>query len=157
MPDPVHENEQLKLQLKQREAELAILTGVQLRLADRLEVQAIYDLVGDQIRTIFDPDVVMLSTYDPLTNTVEHRYAIEMGQRIYAPGHLPPGGFRSQVVEKRAAAGEHQRGRTGRTAQSADDRRDGDAQVMARRSDDGGRPGDRHPESPERHSGERFH
>ncbi len=102
MPDPVHENEQLKLQLKQREAELAILTGVQLRLADRLEVQAIYDLVGDQIRTIFDPDVVMLSTYDPLTNTVEHRYAIEMGQRIYAPGHLPPGGFRSQVVEKRA-------------------------------------------------------
>ena len=102
MPDPVHENEQLKLQLKQREAELAILTGVQLRLADRLEVQAIYDLVGDQIRAIFDPDVVMLSTYDPLTNTVEHRYAIEMGQRIYAPGHLPPGGFRSHVVEKRA-------------------------------------------------------
>lgn len=102
MPDPALEIKDLKLQLKQREAELAILTGVQLRLADRLEVQAIYDLVGDRIREIFDPDVVMLSTYDPLTNTVEHRYAIEMGERIYAPGHLPPGGFRGHVIQKRA-------------------------------------------------------
>jgi len=102
MPDPALEINNLKLQLKQREAELAILTGVQMRLADRLEVQAIYDLVGDRIRDIFDPDVVMLSTYDSLTNTVEHRYAIEMGQRIYAPGHLPPGGFRSQVIKNRA-------------------------------------------------------
>jgi sigma-B regulation protein RsbU (phosphoserine phosphatase) len=102
MPDHAREIEQLKLQLKQREAELAILTGVQLRLADRLEVQAIYDLVGDRIRDIFDPDVVMLSTYDPVTNTVEHRYAIEMGERIYAPGRLPPGGFRGHVIEKRA-------------------------------------------------------
>lgn len=91
----------LRRQLKQREDELAILTGVQLRLADRLEVQAIYDLVGDRIREIFDPDVVMLSTYDAVTHSVEHRYAIEMGERIYAPGHLPPGGFRSHIIEKR--------------------------------------------------------
>ena len=35
MPEHSHEIEKLKLQLKQREAELAILTGVQLRLADR--------------------------------------------------------------------------------------------------------------------------
>lgn len=101
MSDLSQEIQQLKLRLKQREDELAILTEVQLRLVDRLEVQAIYDLVGDRIREIFDPDVVMLSTYDPLTRTVEHRYAIEMGERIYAPGHLQPGGFRSQVIECR--------------------------------------------------------
>ena len=88
--------------LKQREDELAILTGVQLGLAERLDVQAIYDLVGDKIREIFDPDVVMLSTYDAETNTVEHRYAIEMGERIYAPGHLSPGGFRAQVIHNKA-------------------------------------------------------
>jgi len=92
---------ELEQVLHQREAELEILTGVQLGLAERLDVQAIYDLVGDRIREIFDPDVVMLSTYDAETNTVEHRYAIEMGERIYAPGHLPPGGFRSQIIEKR--------------------------------------------------------
>ena len=93
--------EELEQKLRQREAELAILTGVQLGLAERLDVQDIYDLVGDRIREIFDPDVVMLSTYDAETNTVEHRYAIEMGERIYAPGHLPPGGFRAHVIEKR--------------------------------------------------------
>ncbi len=92
---------QLEQKLRQREAELKILTGVQLGLAERLDVQAIYDLVGDRIREIFDPDVVMLSTYDAETNTVEHRYAIEMGERIYAPGHLPPGGFRSQIIKNR--------------------------------------------------------
>ena len=92
---------QLKRELMQREAELDILTSVQLGLAERLDVQSIYDLVGDKIREIFNPDVVMLSTYDPLTNTVEHRYAIEAGERIYAPGHLPPGGFRGQIVQTR--------------------------------------------------------
>jgi sigma-B regulation protein RsbU (phosphoserine phosphatase) len=100
--ETTQEIDQLKLQLKQREAELAILTEVQLRMADRLEVQAIYDLVGDRIRDIFDPDVVMLSTYDSVTNTVEHRYAIELGERIYAPGHVPPGGFRSYIIEKKS-------------------------------------------------------
>ena len=93
--------EELAQKLRQREAELAILTGVQLGLVERLDVQAIYDLVGDRIREIFDPDGVMLSTYDAETNTVEHRYAIEMGERIYAAGRLPPGGFRSQIIEKR--------------------------------------------------------
>ena len=93
--------EKLKQDLRQRETELSILTSVQLGLAERLDVQAIYDLVGDKIREIFDPDVVMLSTYDPETNTVEHRYAIEDGRRIYAPGHLPPGGFRGQIIQTR--------------------------------------------------------
>ncbi len=92
---------ELEQKLRQREVELEILTGVQLGLAARLDVQAIYDLVGDRIREIFNPDVVMLSTYDATTKTVEHRYAIEMGERIYAPGHLPPGGFRSQIIDKR--------------------------------------------------------
>ncbi len=89
----------LRQQLLQREAELDILTAVQVGLAQRLDVQAVYDLVGDKIREVFNPDVVMLSTYDPESNTVEHRYAIEMGERIYAPGHRPPGGFRAQVIE----------------------------------------------------------
>lgn len=93
--------QKLRGELLQRETELSILTSVQLGLASRLDVQGIYDLVGDRIRDIFEPDVVMLSTYDPLTNTVEHRYAIEAGERIYAPGHLPPGGFRSQIIQNR--------------------------------------------------------
>jgi serine phosphatase RsbU (regulator of sigma subunit) len=87
-----------------REAELAILNSVQQALAARLEVQAIYDLVGDKIRSIFDAQVVMISTYDPQTETIEHRYAIENGERVYAPGRFPIRGFRTQIVQTRQPA-----------------------------------------------------
>jgi serine phosphatase RsbU (regulator of sigma subunit) len=91
----------LEQELAQREAELAIINSVQQGLASRLEVQAIYDLVGDKIRDIFNAQVVMISTYDPLTDSIEHRYAIERGERVYAPGQFPIRGFRTQIVQTR--------------------------------------------------------
>ncbi|MEI7845820.1 MAG: SpoIIE family protein phosphatase [Chloroflexota bacterium] len=89
----------LKQELAQREAELAIINSVQSGLAEHLEVQAIYDLVGDKIRDIFNAQVVMISPYDRQTNTVEHRYAIERGERVYSIGSHPPGGFRSKIIQ----------------------------------------------------------
>jgi sigma-B regulation protein RsbU (phosphoserine phosphatase) len=91
----------LARELRQRDAELEIINSVQQGLASQLEVQAIYDLVGDGIRNIFDAQVVMISTYDSETETIEHRYAIERGERIYAPGKYPIRGFRTQIVETR--------------------------------------------------------
>jgi serine phosphatase RsbU (regulator of sigma subunit) len=88
-------------ELAEREAELAIINSVQQALASRLDVQAIYTLVGDKIRDIFDSQVVMISTYDPDTQTIEHVYAIERGEHIYAPGRYPIRGFRTQIVETR--------------------------------------------------------
>jgi serine phosphatase RsbU (regulator of sigma subunit) len=99
--EPLEAGWKLWQELSQREAELAIINSVQQGLAARLEVQAIYDLVGDKIRDVFDAQVVMISTYDRQTDTVEHRYAIERGERVYAPGHFPPGGFRTQIVKTR--------------------------------------------------------
>ena len=99
--EPLEPGWKLLQDLAQREAELAILDSVQQGLAARLEVQAIYDLVGDKIRAVFDAQVVMISTYDRETDTVEHRYAIERGERVYAPGHFPPGGFRAHIVQTR--------------------------------------------------------
>jgi signal transduction histidine kinase len=98
---PDEEHSDLKRQLAHREAELAILNGIQNALAAHLEVQAIYELVGDRIRDLFDSQVVMISTYDPATQTVEHRYAIERGEHIHAPGQHPPGGFRTQIIQTR--------------------------------------------------------
>jgi len=95
------EYSKLKQELVQREAELAIINSVQQALASQLEVQAIYALVGDKIRDIFDAQVVMISTYDPQTDSIEHRYAIERGERVYAPGQFPIRGFRTQVVQTR--------------------------------------------------------
>jgi signal transduction histidine kinase len=83
---------------KQRASELTIINSVQQGLASKLDAQSIYELVGDTFSNFFNAQVVMISTYDPQTNTVEHRYAIERGERVDAPGRLPPGGFRSQII-----------------------------------------------------------
>lgn len=88
-------------ELAEREAELAIINSVQQGLASHLDVQAIYNLVGDKIRDIFDSQVVMISTYDQQTDTIEHRYAIERGEHIFAPGRYPIRGFRTQIVQTR--------------------------------------------------------
>lgn len=89
----------LKQANSQLETELAIINSIQQGLASRLEVQEIYDLLGEKIRRIFNAQVVMISTYDPVTHTVMHRYAIERGVRVYNPGPHPPGGFRSKIIE----------------------------------------------------------
>jgi sigma-B regulation protein RsbU (phosphoserine phosphatase) len=94
-------NKSLQQKLTEREAELELIKSVQLALASRLDVQAIYNLVGDTIRDIFDSQVVMISTYDPQDETIEHRYAIERGEHIIAPGRYPIRGFRTQIVQTR--------------------------------------------------------
>src|SRR4030043_962654 len=88
-------------ELAEREAELEIINSVQQALASHLDVNAIYNLVGDKIRDIFDSQVVMISTYDRETDTIEHRYAIERGEHIIAPGRYPIRGFRTQIVQTR--------------------------------------------------------
>jgi len=47
-----------KAQAEQRAAELAIVNGVQTALAAQLEMQAIYDLVGETIRETFKAQAV---------------------------------------------------------------------------------------------------
>lgn len=87
---------------RQRTAELSLINGVQQALASQLDVKDIYDLVGDKIREIFNAQVVMISLYDPQANTIEHRYAIERGERVYAPGARPLDGFRNRIIQSRA-------------------------------------------------------
>lgn len=89
----------LEQELAQRETQLSIINSVQEGLAAHLEVQEIYNLVGDKIREITDAQVVMISIYDRQTDTIEHRYAIEMGEHIIYPGVHPPGGFRSRIIQ----------------------------------------------------------
>ena len=52
------ENARLFDETRQRNAELALINSVQRGLAEKLDLQAIYDLVGDKIQEIFDAQVV---------------------------------------------------------------------------------------------------
>lgn len=93
------ETQRLLKETQQRANELAIINSIQQKLAAKLDIQSIYDLVGDTFHSIFNAQVVMISTYDAPSNTVEHRYAIERGERVLSPGRNPPGGFRSKIIQ----------------------------------------------------------
>lgn len=95
------ETQRLLKETEQRAGELTIINSVQQGLASKLDIQSIYELVGDTFHDFFNAQVVVISTYDQQSDTVEHRYAIERGKRIPWPGTHPPGGFRSQIIHTR--------------------------------------------------------
>ena len=95
------ETQRLLKETEQRASKLAVINSIQQGLASKLDVQSIYELVGDKFHDLFDAQVVLISTYDPPSNTIEHRYAVERGIRIPWPGKHPPGGFRAQIIETR--------------------------------------------------------
>ena len=67
---------------RQRSAELALVNDVQRGLAERLEMQAMYDLVGDRIQEIFDAQVVDIGIVDPESGLLHFPYTIERGVRF---------------------------------------------------------------------------
>ncbi len=85
---------------RQRNAELALINSVQEALAGELELQAIYDAVGDRVRDVFDAQVVDIGIYDETSGLLHFPYAIERGVRF--PDE-PIGliGFRKHVMETR--------------------------------------------------------
>ncbi len=75
---------------QQRAAELAIINSVQAGLASQLDMQAIYELVGEKIRDIFDANTTVLATFDLDKNLMYRHYTIERGERFYLePNPIP--------------------------------------------------------------------
>ena len=58
------DNARLVHETRQRNAELALINSVQDALAGELELQAIYDVVGDKIQEVFDAQVVDIGVLD---------------------------------------------------------------------------------------------
>ena len=92
------ETKRLLTETDQRAAELAIINSVQDGLAAELDMQAMYDLVGDKIQSIFDTQVVDIGVFDPETRLVHFPYSIERGIR-FPDEPMELIGFRKQVLE----------------------------------------------------------
>jgi len=86
-------------QAEQRAAELAIVNGVQTALAAQLEMQAIYDLVGETIRETFKAQVVGIGIIERDSGMIRIPYVIERGRRIVVEGLQPrcDSGFAAHV------------------------------------------------------------
>ena len=94
------ENARLVHETRQRNAELALINGVQDAIAGELEPQAIYDAVGDRIRDVFDAHTLTIGTLDEATGLMQFPYIIERGERLEAEPR-PLAGFAKHVLETR--------------------------------------------------------
>jgi GAF domain-containing protein/CheY-like chemotaxis protein len=96
------ETKHLLKETEQRNAELAVINSVQDGLVREMDIQGIYDLVGEKMREIFDAQVIDIVTYDRKANTIEDRYSFEKGDRTLL-GKREPMGFRKHVIENMQA------------------------------------------------------
>ncbi len=78
----IEHTERLFEQSEQRAAELAIVNSVQQALASQLDMQGIYDAVGDKIREIFNDADLNIRVLDPRTGQVDVPYIYEKGERL---------------------------------------------------------------------------
>ncbi len=76
------ETKRLLAETDERAAELALINDVQRGLAENLEMQAMYDLVGDRLREIFDAQVVDIGIVDEAAGLIRFPYTIERGVRL---------------------------------------------------------------------------
>ncbi|TMK59286.1 MAG: GAF domain-containing protein, partial [Actinobacteria bacterium] len=76
------ENARLFEETRQRNAELALINDVQRGLAENLEMQAMYDLVGDRIQQIFDAEAVDIGVVDRASGLMRFPYTLERGVRL---------------------------------------------------------------------------
>ena len=76
------ETQRLLLETGQRNAELAIINSVQAALAAELNIQGIYDAVGDKIREIFDNSDMSIRIFDPEKGMLHFPYLIDQGERV---------------------------------------------------------------------------
>ncbi|HTS14519.1 MAG TPA: GAF domain-containing protein, partial [Candidatus Sulfotelmatobacter sp.] len=92
------ENVRLVEQTRQRAAELAIINDVQQGLASLVEPQAMYDLVGEKLRQIFDAETFYIGVLDRPTGLIHYPYMVERGERFPDDPGLP-GGFSKRVLD----------------------------------------------------------
>jgi PAS domain S-box-containing protein len=76
------ETQRLLKETEERNAELAVINSVQAALAAELDIQGIYDAVGDKIRSIFQDTDMGIRIFDPKTEMVYFPYTVEHGERI---------------------------------------------------------------------------
>ncbi|HLF74543.1 MAG TPA: GAF domain-containing protein [Anaerolineales bacterium] len=98
------ETQRLLKETEERNAELAVINSVQTALAAKLDMQGIYEAVGDKIREIFDAQTVMIVTYDKSSNLMSYPYIIEMGERLSSePLPLDGTGVMDYVISQKRA------------------------------------------------------
>jgi GAF domain-containing protein len=94
------ENARLFNETEQRNAELAVINSVQQGLVAEMDMQGIYDLVGDRIRNLFDAQVTGVINFNHEEKTEEFKYVYEDGDRLY-PSARPYDNLRAKIIKEK--------------------------------------------------------
>ncbi|PKD43353.1 GAF domain-containing protein [Rhodohalobacter barkolensis] len=95
------ENARLFNETEQRNAELAVINSVQQGLVAEMDMQGIYDLVGDRIRDLFDAQVTGVVTFNHDDKTEDWKYLFEDGARMY-PNIRPYDKIREKIINEKS-------------------------------------------------------
>src|SRR5438874_3860840 len=90
---------------QERAAELQIINSIQQRLASKLDLQAIVDLVGAKLLDILDTDDIGIRLYDTASDLVHYLYEMEHGERLTIPPAKPSALYRKMVMDRRPIFG----------------------------------------------------
>jgi GAF domain-containing protein len=94
------ETQRLLKETEQRASELSIINNIQEELASRLDIQTIYELIGEKLREVFNVQVVDIVIYDLATNMISMPYSYEKGDRsVFSPREAY--GYRLEVIKTR--------------------------------------------------------
>ena len=79
------ETQRLLKETEQRNAELAIINGIQQGIAGSLDFQDIVQLVGDKLRELFAAGNLGIFWLDEPAGLMHFLYAVEHGKRLQLP------------------------------------------------------------------------
>jgi len=92
------ETKSLLGETQQRNTELGVINSVQQGLVAHMDIQIIYDLVGEKIREIFNAQVVSIAGFDHDKKLEFFNYVIEKGNRYY-PDPRPLDKLRKHLIK----------------------------------------------------------
>jgi signal transduction histidine kinase/CRP-like cAMP-binding protein len=84
---------------RQRSAELATINTVSQALSAELELEALIELIGEQMRQTFAADIVYVALYDPRTQLIHFPYDFEEGQRLAGEAIRFGEGLTSMIIK----------------------------------------------------------
>ena len=100
-PGVALDNARLVHETRQRVAELATVNSVGQALASQLDLDALIELVGEQVRETFDADIAYVALHDEAAGQIEFAYYYETGERPRPPPLAYGEGLTSQILESR--------------------------------------------------------
>lgn len=89
-------------EVRQRNAELAIVSEVGQALGRQLDFEAITELVGERIHTVFAAHDMFVALYDRDTNLLSWPYEIANGERYHSEPITAEAGLTATVIRTRA-------------------------------------------------------